>query len=113
MPTLMHAAQSYRAAASSRSVREQEADVFRRITGLLRASRTAGDLDQTRALADNQQLWTMMRALARDPENRLEAALKAALISISMAVQREMDRKSPDFDFLIAVNENIAAGLAK
>jgi hypothetical protein len=29
-----------------------------------------------------------------------------------MAVQREMDSPAPDFDFLIAVNENIAAGLS-
>jgi len=29
-----------------------------------------------------------------------------------LAVQREMDRETPDFDFLIAINENIAAGLS-
>jgi hypothetical protein len=27
-------------------------------------------------------------------------------------VQREMEQEKPDFDFLISINENIAAGLA-
>ena len=37
---------------------------------------------------------------------------RADIVSVGLAVEREMDRDSPDFDFLIAVNENIAAGLA-
>jgi hypothetical protein len=34
------------------------------------------------------------------------------MVSVGLAVQREMDRAAPDFDFLISVNENIAAGLS-
>ena len=112
MPNLMHAARSYRAASASRSPREQEADIFRRATGALRAARDADAADRIRALADNRRIWSMVRILAGDPENRLEPALRGALVSITLAVQREMESKSPDFDFLITVNENITAGLS-
>ena len=112
MSTLMNAARHYRAASASRSPRELEADVFRRATGALRASRDGGPVERIRALADNQRLWNMVRALVRDPANRLDASLKGALVSITLAVQREMDSSSPDFDFLIAVNDNITAGLS-
>jgi flagellar biosynthesis regulator FlaF len=50
--------------------------------------------------------------LLRDPSNRLDEKLTGALTSITLAVQREMDAETPDLDFLIAVNENIAAGLS-
>lgn len=112
MPTLAYAARAYKVVADSRSFREQEADVFRRATGALRASRSGGEIERVRALADNQRLWTMVRSLVRDPDNRLGAQVRGALISVALSVQREMDSPSPDFDFLIAVNENIAAGLA-
>ena len=47
----------------------------------------------------------------RDPLNALPQELRASIVSVGLAVQREMDRDAPDFDFLIAINENIAAGL--
>lgn len=112
MSTLMHASRVYRAASANRSVRAREADIFRRATGALRAARNAAPIEQIRALADNRRVWHMVRALVRDPENRLEPALRGTLVSITLAVQREMDSPSPDFDFLITVNENIAAGLS-
>jgi len=49
----------------------------------------------------------------RDPLNPLPAELRASIVSVGLAVQREMDNDSPDFDFLIEINENIAAGLAE
>jgi flagellar biosynthesis regulator FlaF len=112
MSSLMYASRYYRAAAVSRSVREREADIFRRATGGLRASRDADLVEQVRALADNRRVWNMVRALVRDPENQLDETLKGALVSITMAVQREMDLPEPDFDFLISINENIASGLS-
>jgi flagellar biosynthesis regulator FlaF len=47
----------------------------------------------------------------RDPLNALPQELRASIVSVGAAVQREMDQEKPDFDFLIAINENIAAGL--
>jgi flagellar biosynthesis regulator FlaF len=38
--------------------------------------------------------------------------LRASLISVGLAVQREMDTDQPDAVFLASVNDNIAAGLS-
>jgi flagellar biosynthesis activator protein FlaF len=106
------ATRAYEAAATHRTQREQEADVFRRATGALRTARDADSLKRVRAIADNRLLWMTVADLMRDPVNALPTELRASIVSVGLAVQREMDRESPDFDFLIAVNENIAAGLA-
>jgi flagellar biosynthesis regulator FlaF len=111
MQTMNHAAHAYAAAAAHRSQREQEADVFRRATGALKAARNSDAIRRVRALADNRRLWMAVTDLMRDPENALPPELRASIVSVGIAVQREMDRDSPDFDFLIAVNENLAAGL--
>ena len=55
---------------------------------------------------------TTVDGLLRDPANALPIALRASIISVGMAIEREMDREQPDFAFLIEVNENIAAGLS-
>lgn len=106
------AAQAYEAAANHRSVREQEADVFRRATGALKAAQDANLLSRTRALADNRRLWLTVNDLMRDSRNALPDQLRASIVSVGLAVQREMDREKPNFDFLITINENMAAGLS-
>jgi flagellar protein FlaF len=106
------ATQAYAAAATHRSPREQEADVFRRATGALKTARNADLIQRVRALADNRRLWMTVSDLMRDPSNALPVDIRAGIVSIGLTVQREMDRDSPDFDFLISINENIAAGLA-
>lgn len=106
------AARAYEAASVHRSPREQEADIFRRAIGALRAARDAGPVQRVRALADNRRLWMAVGDLMRDPANALPIALRASIISVGMAIEREMDREQPDFAFLIEVNENIAAGLS-
>lgn len=105
------AVRAYEAASVHRSPREQEADIFRRAIGALRAARDAGPVQRVRALADNRRLWMAVGDLMRDPANALPIALRASIISVGMAIEREMDREQPDFAFLIEVNENIAAGL--
>ena len=45
------------------------------------------------------------------PANALPDQLRANLISLGRAVRREMDTTAPDLDFLIDVNEQVAAGL--
>lgn len=105
-------AQAYQAAATHRSHREQEADVFRRASGALRAASDAGAIRRVQAIADNRRLWMTVTDLMRDPLNALPQNLRASIVSVSLAVQREMDREKPDFAFLIAINEDIAAGLA-
>ena len=112
MQTNAQAARAYQASAGFRSVREQEADVFRRANGAIRAAKEGGALARVQAVADNRRLWNMVISLLTDPENALPTPLRASIISVGRAVQREMNREAPDFDFLIAINENIAAGLS-
>ena len=107
-----HATRAYRAASARRSPREQEADVFRRVTGALRAAKDGTHLDRAKALADNSRLWMMVGDLLRDPDNALPAPLRASIVSVGQALQREMREPDPDFIFLITVNEDITAGLS-
>jgi flagellar biosynthesis regulator FlaF len=107
------AIQAYKAASRYRSQRDQEADVFRQaIVALKRVRENASRIQQIRALADNRRLWMTVTDLMRDPSNSLPGPLRASIISVGLTVQREMDQERPDIDFLISINENIAAGLA-
>ncbi len=112
MPAPTFAARAYKASSAHRSLRDQEADVFRYAIGALRSARDEGPLPRVKALADNRRLWGMVTDLMRDPENKLPEPLRAQVISLGLAVQRNMDEGAPDFDFLIQVNENMAAGLS-
>jgi flagellar biosynthesis regulator FlaF len=112
MQSLTQAARAYQAATNHRSQRDQEADVFRRASGALIAARSADVIRRVQAIADNRRLWITVADLMRDPGNALPQELRASIVSVGMAVQREMDQDSPDLDFLIAINENIAAGLS-
>ena len=109
---MTQAARAYETAATHRSQRQQEADVFRRATGALRAAREAGSIPRVQAIADNRRLWVTVSDLMRDPTNALPSDLRASIVSVGIAVQREMTRDNPDLDFLISINDNIAAGLA-
>jgi len=87
--------------------------VFRRATGALKMARDADtNLPRIQALADNRRLWSTVSDLMRDPLNALPQDLRASIVSVGLAVQREMDREIPDFDFLIAINESMVAGLS-
>jgi flagellar protein FlaF len=108
-------ANAYRAARAAMPPRVQEADVFRRVTGGLRAAQGGGaeaGLRAVRALADNRRLWLAVEGLLLDPTNALPPPLRASIISVGRSVLREMERDEPDLGFLIEVNENLAAGLS-
>ena len=107
-----NAARAYRTGAAHRSLRDQEADVFRRAGYVLRSSGQQGPMAQIRALADNRRLWNLVEDLVRDPANQLPMAIRANLVSIGLAVGRELDKDKPDLAFLAEVNEQIAAGLS-
>ncbi len=112
MSELMNASRAYAANAASRDPRAQEADVFRRATAALRQSKGGSDIARVRALADNDRLWNTVTSVLSDPQNRLPSPLRATMISIGRAVQREIQSPAPDFDFLVQVNEDIVAGLS-
>lgn len=110
--TLADIARAYGATAAARDPREQEADVFRLVTGRLRAATMQDGPVRIRALADNRRLWLAVETALADPLNRLPTEMRAALISLGRAVQREMDGADPDLAFLVEVNDQVAAGLA-
>jgi flagellar biosynthesis regulator FlaF len=111
MDEMAQAINAYTAAAGHRSLRQQEAEVFRRVNAELRNARTANGLARVRALAKTDQLWLAVSSAVRDPANQLPVKLRAQLVSIARAVQREVQSAEPDIEFLVAVNENVAAGL--
>jgi flagellar biosynthesis activator protein FlaF len=105
------ASQAYKTASRYRSQRQQEADVFHHAITALIGAKEDGPIAQVRALADNRRLWMTVSDLIRDPANALPYGLKASILSVGLTVQREMDHENPNFDFLISINQNIAAGL--
>lgn len=111
MQDMIRAKRAYDASSATRSARQQEADVFRRANGALRAAQMADPIARIRALADNRRLWSAVVDLVRDPENALPEPLRAAIASVGISVQRELDQDNPDIALLISINENIAAGL--
>ncbi|MFC0408743.1 flagellar biosynthesis regulator FlaF [Roseomonas elaeocarpi] len=107
MNAALHAYGRARAAASPRSL---EADIFLRVNGALRGA--ADEVLRARALADNRRLWCAVDQALRDPANALPLPLRAQILSLGRAVLRELDAPEPDGEFLIRMNENLAAGLA-
>ncbi|HEY4252826.1 MAG TPA: flagellar biosynthesis regulator FlaF [Roseomonas sp.] len=107
-----NALRAYGAARAAMDPRTQEADVFRRVIGALRAALETDDQRRVRAIADNRRLWLAVESAASHPANILPEALRQGLISLGRAVRREMDSTAPDLGFLIAVNEQVAAGLS-
>lgn len=112
MQTMTNAARAYGTAATHRSQREQEADVFRYTNGSLKVARDANPVSRLRALADNRRLWRTVSDLMTDPDSELPIELRASILSVGLAVQREMDAEQPNFDFLIGINQNMAEGLS-
>jgi flagellar biosynthesis activator protein FlaF len=110
-PGYGHATRAYAASSSRRSVREQEAAIFRYANVALRRGEETGGAALVRALADIVRLWNAVLDLVSDPDNALPAELRAQIISVGMAVQREIQSPTPDIGFLLSVNENMAAGL--
>jgi flagellar biosynthesis regulator FlaF len=107
----LNAARAYQARSADRNLREQEADVFRRATAALRHAQSGEEIDRVRAVADNRLLWSTLVLLLKDPQNAMPAPLRGTMISVGMAVQRELDTDEPDLSFVIGINEQITAGL--
>lgn len=108
----MAALRRYGAAQQTRSLRDQEADVFRRVNYALKAALNADAIERARAVADNRRLWLAVEAAMLHPANQLAAALKASIIGIGRSAQREMDTREPDLSFLINLNDQMILGLS-
>lgn len=106
------ALQAYRKSAAHRSVREQEADVFRFVNIALRNAQNASPTEMARAVADNERLWITVMDVLGDTSNQLPESTRATMLSIGHAVRREVKTVEPDLHFLIAINDQIASGLS-
>ena len=102
----------YGAAQQTRSLQEQEADVFRRVNYALKAAINADAIERARAVADNRRLWLAVEAAMMHPANQLAAALKASIVSLGRSAQRDMDTREPDLPFLINLNDQMILGLS-
>lgn len=108
---MMHARRAYQMTRQAMDPREQEADVFRRITGALKAALEQEGIARARAVADNRRLWIALDASLRHPANQLPQQTKLTMLQVGRAVLREMENTSPDLPFLIEINEQMASGL--
>lgn len=104
------AARAYGASRGALDLRVQEADVFRRVIGGLKAA-MEDEARRPRALSDARRLWLAVETALADPHNQLPRQLRAGIVSIGRAVQRELDQPEPDLGFLVEMSEAIAGGL--
>ena len=102
----------YGAAQRARTLREQEADVFRRVNYMLKAAIHANAIEKARALADNRRLWLAIETALVNPENQLPEATRLSILRLGRLIQKEVDAKEPDFNFLINMNDQMIAGLS-
>ena len=97
------------------SPRQQEHEIIGRVNHRLRGIMKKSDpVELARAISDNQVLWTVLMADLQNPNNQLPPELKGMIISVGMAVMREMDqmgKRAVDIEFLVAVNQNLMDGL--
>ena len=108
---MMHARRAYQMTRQAMDPREQEADVFRRVTGALKAALEQEGIARARAVADNRRLWIALDASLRHPANQLPQQTKLTMLQVGRAVLREMENTTPDLPFLIEINEQLASGL--
>jgi flagellar biosynthesis regulator FlaF len=102
----------YGATQRVRTLREQEADVFRRINYGLKAALNGNEIDRARAISDNRRLWFAIEAALVNPENQLPETTRVGIMRLGRSVQREMENQEPDLPFLIDINDQMIAGLS-
>jgi flagellar biosynthesis activator protein FlaF len=102
----------YGATQRTRTLREQEADVFRRVNYGLKAALDGDALDRARAIADNRRLWLAIEAALVNPINQLAEVTRVGIMRLGRGVQREMENAEPDIAFLVNINDQMIAGLS-
>jgi flagellar protein FlaF len=111
--------QAYKAAATrAENPREMEYRLFGQVTRALMHAATVDATDiATRidALDWNRRLWSTLATDCADPDNAMDKALRAQIISISLFVGRHSSavmRGDEDFEPLIDINRMVMQGLA-
>jgi flagellar protein FlaF len=111
--------QAYKAASTrAETPRETEYRLFGQVTRALMHASTVDPSDiATRidALDWNRRLWSTLATDCSNPDNAMDKALRAQIISISLFVGRHSSavmRGEDDFETLIDINKMIMQGLA-
>lgn len=111
--------QAYTAAtARAESPRDMEYRLFGQVTRALMHAATVPKEDiATRidALDWNRRLWSTLATDCSDPDNQLDMAMRASIISLSLFVGRQSSavmRGEEDFETLIEINRMIMQGLS-
>ena len=111
--------QAYKQAATrAESPREAEYRLFGQVTRALMHAATVDRSDvATRidALDWNRRLWSALATDCANPDNAMDKALRAQIISISLFVSRHSSavmRGDDDFEALIDINKMVMQGLA-
>lgn len=114
IPAHARAVRAYGVARAARSLRAQEAEVFTTLAGRLRdALRSGEDMARVRAAADARRLFSTLETLVAHPSSPLPVELRKAIAGVCRSALREVEEARPDLDFLAAVAEDFAAGLAQ
>lgn len=101
---------AYGNAAALRSQRDQDAEIFRRVSASLRTA--SDDMGRTRALADARRLWQTVLAANHDPLNPLPVPLRAQIISVANTVLRMVEHDRPNIGFIADIADDFASGLS-
>ena len=111
--------QAYKTAATrAENPRETEYRLFGQVTRALIHASTVETTDvATRidALDWNRRLWSALATDCASPDNAMDQALRAQIISVSLFVSRHSSlvmRGEDDFEALIDINRMIMQGLA-
>ncbi|MCQ4161045.1 flagellar biosynthesis regulator FlaF [Roseomonas sp. GC11] len=93
--------------------RAAEAAAFRHVCGSLRdATAQRNRASRAAAVRKTKRLWHAVLIAVAHPESPLPMPLRQGLATLGTSVLAELDRHEPDLAFLLAVNEQILAGLA-
>ena len=111
--------QAYKTAATrTENPREMEYRLFGQVTRALMHASTVDRTDvATRidALDWNRRLWSTLATDCANPDNGMDKALRARIISISLFVSKHSSavmRGEDDFEALIDINKMVMQGLA-
>jgi flagellar biosynthesis regulator FlaF len=101
---------AYGNASALRSQRDQDADVFRHFSAMLRSA--SDDMSRVRALAGVNRLWRTVLAANHDPLNPLPTALRAQIVSVASSVLRMIENEVPNLAAIAEIGDHFADGLS-
>jgi len=102
---------------SHQTMRAREREAMDRVIAMLRAAQAKGpdSRERVEALFYLRRLWTIFIDDLNDPDNELPAQLRAAIVSIGIWMNKEIDRvrsgQTADLTPMIEINEIIRDGL--